>query len=314
MLKIGLDAMGGDFAPINEVKGAIEALSLSDDGFQVVLFGDKKAITGVCESVGFDSGNFIIVDCPERVLFTDSPTLAVLHKRQSSLVRGMEMLAAGEIDAFASTGNTGAMMVGCCTMLKMMQNMMRPCISVELPNISGKKSLLLDVGFNADCRPDQLLHFGWLGHVYAKSVFGITNPRVALLNIGEEKSKGTLVAKEACHLMSQVTDYHFIGNIEAGNLFTDDVADVIVTDGFTGNVFLKQAESFYDVAAKRGVNDEFINRFNYELYGGTPVLGTSSVVIIGHGRSTPRAVAHMILNAENVLKCKLIENFSIFAN
>ncbi len=314
MLKIGLDVMGGDFAPVNEVKGAIQAFTQSNGRFQMVLFGDKKAITGVCESVGFDSGNFIIVDCPEKILSSDSPTLAVMHKRHSSLVKGFEMLAAGEIDAFAGTGNTGAMMVGCSTMLKVMKDMIRPCISVELPNISGKKSLLLDVGFNADCRPDQLLQFGWLGHVYAKSVFGIANPRVALLNIGEEKSKGTLVAKEACHLMSQVTDYHFVGNIEAGNVFTDDVADVIVTDGFSGNIFLKQAESFYDVAVKRGVDDEFINRFNYELYGGTPVLGTSSVVIIGHGRSTPNAIAHMILNAENVLKCKLIENFSIFAN
>lgn len=314
MLKIGLDVMGGDFAPVNEVKGAIQALTQSNGDFQIVLFGDEKAITGVCESVGFDSGNFIIVDCPEHISAQDTPTLAIMNKRKSSLVMGLNMLSAKEIDAFASTGNTGAMMVGCCTMLKMITNVIRPCISVELPNISGKKSILLDVGFNADCRPDQLLQFGWLGHVYAKSVFGIDNPRVALLNIGAEKGKGTLVAKEACELMSHVIEYNFVGNIEADKIFTEDIADVIVTDGFSGNIVLKQAESFYDVALKRGVNDEFINRFNYELYGGTPVLGTSSVVIIGHGRSTPNAIAHMILNAENVLKCKLIENFSIFAN
>ncbi len=313
MLRIGLDAMGGDFAPVNEVKGAIEALSQSNGDLQIVLFGDKQSITGVCESVGFDSGNFIIVDCSERILFHDSPALSFAHKKNSSIVVGFEWLASGKIDAFAGTGNTGAMMVGCYSKLKLVANMVRPCIAVEMPNISGKRSILLDIGFNADCRPDQLVQFGWIGHVYAKTVFGITHPRVALLNIGEEPNKGTLVAREAYHLMSNLSDYHFIGNIEAGKFFTDDVADVVVTDGYCGNIFLKQAEAYYDIARRRGINDDFINRFNYELYGGTPVLGVSSVVIIGHGRSSAHAVARMILNAENVCKCKLIENFTIFA-
>lgn len=312
-LRIGLDAMGGDFAPDNEVSGALEALAGSGGRFQIYLFGDEKAIAGVCDRIGCSSGNFVIVHCPERITFADHPAMSVTRKTRSSLVRGFEMLASGEIDAFAGTGNTGAMMTACCTKLSLVNGVHRPCISVELPGMTGKRILLLDVGFNAECRPEQYCHFAWLGSVYAQSVMGVKAPRVALLNIGGESGKGHIVVREAYRLMSDSQDYRFIGNIEPDSLFTTDSADVVVTDGFTGNIFLKQAEGFYDIASARGIHDPYIDRFNYEEYGGTPVLGVSSTVIIGHGRSTPRAIAKMILKAENVLNCGLIEKFNIFA-
>lgn len=313
MLRIGVDAMGGDFAPDNEISGAVMALAASSGDFQIYLFGDKKAITGVLDRNGWDSGSFVVVDCPERITFSDHPATSIVRKTKSSLVRGFEMLAAGEIDAFAGTGNTGAMMMACSTILHLVRGIARPCISVELPGVSGRRILLLDVGFNADCRPDQLFNFGRLGDIYAKAVLGVAEPRIALLNIGSEAGKGNLVVREAYHLMSEAGVYNFVGNIEPDKIFTTDAADVVVTNGFTGNIFLKQAESFYDMASSRGISDPYIDRFNYENYGGTPVLGVLSAVIIGHGRSTPKAISNMILKAENVLNCGLIEKFNIFA-
>ncbi len=313
MLRIGLDAMGGDFAPDNEVAGALEALNGSGGGFEIYLLGDGNAITGACSRLGCSPGNFNIVHCSERITFSDHPALSVSRKTDSSLVRGFDMLAAGEIDAFAGTGNTGAMMTACCTRLGIVHGVHRPCISVELPGLSGRKILLLDVGFNAECRPEQYCHFAWLGSIYAKSVLGVEDPRVALLNIGGEGGKGHLVAREAYRLMAVSGDYRFVGNVEPDSLFTADCTDVVVTDGFTGNIFLKQAEGFYEIACARGIHDSYIDLFNYEEYGGTPVLGVSSTVIIGHGRSTPKAIAKMILKAENVLNCGLMEKFTIFA-
>lgn len=313
MLRIGLDAMGGDYAPGNEIAGAIKALEKSPGSFQIYLFGDYDSIAGICSRNGWDIGNFVVVNCPERITFSDHPATSVIKKTRSSIVVGFDMLAAGEIDAFAGTGNTGAMMTACCSKLSLVRGISRPCISVELPGISGRKILLLDVGFNADCRPEQLFNFGWLGSVYAGTVLGVEMPRVALLNIGTEKGKGNLVVREAYNLMAEADAYNFIGNVEPDNIFTKDCADVIVTNGFTGNIFLKQAESFYEITSSIGINNAYLERFNYENYGGTPVLGVSSPVIIGHGRSTPKAIANMILKAENVLNCGLIEKFNIFA-
>lgn len=313
MLRIGLDAMGGDFAPGNEVSGALEALERSGGRFQVYLFGDEHAIAGVCKRIGCSSGNFVIVHCPERITFADHPATAVIRKTRSSLVRGFEMLASGGIDAFAGTGNTGAMMTACCSRLKLVQGLSRPCISVELPGISGRKILLLDVGFNADCRPDQLFNFGRLGDIYARTVLGVDLPRVALLNMGSEAGKGNIVVRDAYNLMSEAGAFNFVGNVEPDVLLTKDCADVVVTNGFTGNIFLKQAESIYEIASSRGIRDPYIERFNYENYGGTPVLGAMSAVIIGHGRSTAKAISNMILKVENVLNCGLTEKFNIFA-
>ena len=308
-MKVGLDAMGGDFAPRNCILGAIDALSQVGPDCSIVLLGDKPKIEELCIEMNFDPGKFEIVHCSQLITMSENPVKAYTKKQDSSIVIGMVMLNRGEINAFASAGNTGAMLAGCVSTLKSLKGIIRPCISVEMPLISGKKTLILDVGFNTDCKPDVLYQFGVLGSIYAKEMMSISRPRVALLNIGEEEERGSMAVKEAYKLMVDSSDFDFVGNIEANQLFTGDMADVVVTDGFSGNILLKQAEGMYDMAKRVGVENEYFDRFNYENYGGTPVLGVPSPVIIGHGASTPLAISNMILQTERALNNRLTVKF-----
>ena len=309
MIRIGIDAMGGDFAPNNIILGAIEAYSYIAADTKVFLIGDEKQITEVCQHYGLDSGNFVIVHAPETIGMGEHPVKAFLKKKQSSLVVGFNMLAAGEIDVLVSAGNTGAMLAGSVQVLNNIPGIIRPCIPAQIPLADGRNMLLLDVGFNSDPRADVLYQFGIMGSIYAKAMMGIENPRVALLNIGEEAEKGNIITQEAYRIMSDSTDFNFVGNMEANLLFSGGIADVLVTDGFVGNICLKQAEGMYELVAKLGVKHPFFNRFNYETYGGTPVLGVTAPVIIGHGVSTPLAIKNMILQGEMVVKHGLIEKF-----
>jgi glycerol-3-phosphate acyltransferase PlsX len=209
------------------------------------------------------------------------------------------MLSSGKLDVFASTGNTGAMLVGSMYKLNTVPGIIRPCITSTLPAIDGSKTILLDVGSNADCKADVLYQFAVLGALYSKHVHGIENPRVALLNIGEEESKGNLLTLAAYKLLQESDEINFTGNLEGRDLFMGK-ADVIVCDGFTGNVVLKEAEGIYTLMRKRGIRDEYFDRFNYENYGGTPILGVKGNVIIGHGISNDIAVKNMVLHAYEV--------------
>jgi glycerol-3-phosphate acyltransferase PlsX len=220
-------------------------------------------------------------------------------KPNSSIAVGFDLLSKREIQAFASTGNTGAMLVGSIYKLNTIPGVIRPCITSTLPAVDGSKTILLDVGSNADCKADVLYQFAVLGNLYAKHVHGIDSPRVALLNIGEEESKGNLLTIATYKLMAESDEINFTGNIEGRDLFTGQ-ADVIVCDGFTGNVALKQAEGIYTLMRKRGLRDEYFDRFNYENYGGTPILGVKGNVIIGHGISNNIAVKNMILHSFEV--------------
>jgi glycerol-3-phosphate acyltransferase PlsX len=237
----------------------------------------------------------------------DHPTRAIPQKPNSSIAVGFDLLSKHEIDAFASTGNTGAMLVGAIYKINTIPGIIRPCITSTLPAIDGSKSILLDVGSNADCKADVLYQFAVLGALYAKKVYGVENPKVALLNIGEEESKGNLLTLAAHKLMAESDDINFIGNIEGRDLFFGK-ADVIVCDGFTGNVVLKEAEGIYTLMKKRGINDEYFDRFNYENYGGTPILGVKGNVIIGHGISNDIAVKNMILHSYEVAKSGLAKS------
>ena len=212
----------------------------------------------------------------------------------------------GNLDAFSSCGNSGAMLVGAMYTIKAISGVIRPCITTAFPKESGGFNLLLDVGTNADCKPDVLYQFAILGKLFAENVFGIANPKVGLLNIGEEPEKGNLVAQAAHAMMKDSKDFNFVGNVEGRNIFSDD-ADVIVCEGFTGNVVLKFAEAFYSKIKKRGIDDEYFNRFNYELYGGTPILGVNGNVVIGHGISSPLAIKNMLLLSYNVAQARLPE-------
>ena len=308
MIKIGIDAMGGDYAPENVILGAIEAYSyLDNDANKIYLIGNKNKITEVCHHYGIDSGNFVIIDAPEVIEMGEHPVKAYLKKQDSSMNIGFKLLAKNEIDVFASAGNTGAMLMGTVHSLKTLPGVIRPSISAMIPLANGKNMLMLDVGFNSDTRADVLYQFAILGSIYARTMMGIENPRVALLNIGEEEEKGNMLTKEAYQIMTGSPDFNFIGNMEANTLFNGGIADVLVTDGYVGNICLKQAEGMYALVAKLGVNHPFLNRFNYENYGGTPVLGISAPVIIGHGASTPLAIKNMILQAHLTVKNGLVE-------
>lgn len=307
MIRIGVDAMGGDYAPENVILGVIDAYSYLDSETKIFLVGDQEKITEVCRHYGLDSGNFVVIHASQTIGMGEHPVKSYLQKSDSSINVGFNKLLEGGIDAFASAGSTGAMLMGCVRTLKTLKGLLRPCISAQIPLANGKNMLILDVGLNTETKPKMLYQFGIIGSIYAKTMMGIANPRVALLNIGEEREKGTLVAQEAYRMMESSEDLNFVGNMEANSLFSGGIADVLVTDGFVGNVCLKQTESMYEMFSKLGVNHPFLSRFNYEYYGGTPVLGVTAPVVIGHGASTPLAIRNMILEAEKSVKNKLVE-------
>lgn len=298
-MKIGLDISGGDFAPDVNLDGALLAYNELPKDSRLVLIGDESVIRDGLKNRGVSHDFFDIIHAPDVITFHDHPTRAIPKKPNSSIAIGFDLLAKGELSVFASTGNTGAMLVGSMYKLNTIPGIIRPCITSTLPAINGEKTILLDVGSNADCKVDVLYQFAVLGSVYAKSVYGIENPRIALLNIGEEDSKGNLLTIAAHKMLSESDEINFTGNIEGRDIFTGK-ADVIVCDGFTGNIVLKEAEGIYTLMKKRGIKDEYFDRFNYENYGGTPILGVKGNVIIGHGISNDIAVKNMILLANEV--------------
>lgn len=298
-MKIGIDVLGGDFAPDANLQGACLANKELPSETRITLIGDQEQILSGLSLLNENPSDFDIVHAPDVITMNDHPTRAIPQKPNSSIAVGFDLLAKGEIDAFASTGNTGAMLVGAIYKINTIPGIIRPCITSTLPNIDGSKSIILDVGSNADCKADVLLQFAELGGLYATYVFGVEKPRIALLNIGEEPSKGNLLTQAAHKLMEDADTINFIGNIEGRDLFSGK-ADVIVCDGFTGNVVLKEAEGIYTLMRKRGIRDEYFDRFNYENYGGTPILGVKGNVIIGHGISNNIAVKNMILHAWEV--------------
>lgn len=306
MLRIGVDAMGGDFAPVQVILGAAEAVQQLSGLATIVLLGDADKITGICRENGIDPGIFVIYPCKQVVQMHEQPVIAYKQKPDSSMARGFELLAKGELGAFASAGNTGAMLVGSVTTVGTLTGVFRPCISVEIPLLTGGNMLLLDVGFNTDSKADVLFQFAELGTIYAKTIMGIHNPRVALLNIGEEAEKGNMVAREAYQMMADSPDLNFVGNMEANHLYDGARADVLVCDGFVGNICLKQSEALYSVCRQLGLNRSFLKQFNYEEYGGTPVLGVKAPVVIGHGASTPKAITRMIYKAYEVAHSGLV--------
>jgi glycerol-3-phosphate acyltransferase PlsX len=303
-MKIGIDILGGDFAPDANIKGALLALSELPADARLVLIGDEENIKSQLGSLNADVNSFDIIHAPDVITMHDHPTRAIPQKPYSSIAVGFDLLAKKDIQAFASTGNTGAMLVGSIYKINTIPGIIRPCITSAVPAIDGSTSILLDVGSNADCKADVLYQFAVLGSLYVKTVFGKESPRVALLNIGEEDSKGNLLTVAAHKLMAESDEINFIGNIEGRDIFFAK-ADVIVCDGFTGNVVLKEAEGIYTLMKMRGIKDAYFDRFNYENYGGTPVLGVKGNVIIGHGISNDIAVKNMILHAHEVAKSGL---------
>jgi glycerol-3-phosphate acyltransferase PlsX len=299
-MKIGLDVLGGDYAPQSTIQGAIAAQKVLQDDQQIVLFGDEEEIKKSIVASGGDTTLFEYVHAPENISMHDHPTKAITQKPNSSVAKGFELLKNGAIDSFASAGNTGAMLVGAMFSVKTIPGVLRPAIATNVPKLKSGYGILLDVGANADCKPEMLNQFALLGSLYAEHVQGIRAPRVSLLNIGEEEEKGNILTIATYPLLKSNTKINFIGNAEGRDLFTD-LADVYVCDGYTGNVVLKLAESFYVVTLKKGFKDEFFDRFNYEQYGGSPILGVNAPVIIGHGISSPEAIKNMVLQSREMI-------------
>lgn len=305
-MKIGLDIMGGDFAPQATLLGAIAAHKLLKPDEKLVLIGDKDVAEAILREQNYSPDHFEYVHTTEVIGMGEHPTKAVVQKPNSSISLGFKLLKEGAIDAFSSAGNSGAMLVGAMFSVKTIPGVLRPAITAIIPQLKGTLSVLVDVGANADCKPEYLPQFGVLGSLFAEYVYNMPNPRVALMNIGEEEEKGNLLCQAAYPLMKENKHINFVGNIEGRTAF-EDHAEVIVCDGFTGNVVLKLAESFYEVSAVRGIKDAFIDMFNYEQYGGSPILGVNAPVLVGHGISSPEAIKNMVMLSKNMVESGLIE-------
>jgi glycerol-3-phosphate acyltransferase PlsX len=305
-MKIGLDMMGGDFAPLEAIKGVKIYQNEHPEPGHIVMIGDQEQILPLANEYGIDPSSYTIVHASQVIDMHEHPTKALKEKTNSSIAIGFQMLATGKVDAFISAGNTGAMMVGSLFSIKPIEGVLRPTIGAYLPRENGRMGWLVDVGINADCKPENLMQFGILGSLFVKYVWNIDNPRVALLNLGEEEGKGNILTQAAYPLLKNCGKINFVGNVEGRDIFLDK-SDVIVCEGFTGNVILKMAESIYDITQRRNIKDEYFDKFHFEQYGGVPVLGVAKPVIIGHGISEGPAFNNMIHMAEKMISTDLLE-------
>ncbi len=297
--------MGGDYAPAEAVKGVLAVSSQLAADEILVLIGDEEKIKAEFKAQGADAAKYKIVNATEVIEMGEHPTKALTQKPNSSIAIGFYLLKEGKIDAFAGAGNTGAMMVGTMFSVKTIEGISRPCISTIVPKESGKLGVLLDVGANADVKPEHLSQFAILGSVYCENILKVENPKVGLMNLGEEEGKGTLVLQAAYPILKENKHINFVGNIEGRDLFNEK-ADVIVCDGYMGNVILKLCESIYEMMLRQGLNNDYFEGFNYENYGGQPILGANAPVIIGHGISNSKAFKNMLLLARDMVKSDVV--------
>lgn len=303
-LNIGLDIAGGDFAPGCNLEGASLALAEFGERLHLTLFGPEQQIREGISALGIPDAAYTVVDAPEVIEMGESPIKAFMSKPNSSISLGFKYLKEGKIDGFASAGNTGAMFGGAVVSLGTVVENIRPCLMTYVPKPSGRDGIILDIGASADSKPENLYQFAVLGSTFAEHISHISNPRVGLMNIGEEPEKGNELVKAAYKLMVDTKDFNFIGNVEGHDLFRDK-ADVFVCNGFTGNIIVKLCESWYHISRKFGFNNEFLERFNFENQGGSPVLGVNGAVVIGHGISNGKAIKNMIGLTMNVVENKL---------
>ena len=329
MLKIGIDAMGGDFAPEVAVEGAIMALNKIGKDSRIVLFGDEKRILELLKSHNCPADKFDIVATTEVIEMGDHPAKSFIAKKDSSMTVGFRHLVEGKIDGFASAGSTGAMMVGCMQVVKPIKGVIRPVISTLIPIVMNRRGLMLDVGLNVDAKPDVLAQYGLLGSIFAEAVLGIEKPRIGLLNIGEEEGKGNAQAKATYELLKEQKNINFVGNVESSYILTGKYCDVVVCDGFVGNVILKIAEAMYRIntrlnpfkpwllkllrpvlepmCPKLYYHMNFWNALNYESVGGTIVIGVNAPVMIGHGGSSAKAICSMICTMERNIESRVCD-------
>ena len=310
--------MGGDFAPHHVIEGALDALRESENRFEVIFVGPEKIITDELKQFSHAGLACHVVDAPEVVGMHDSATSALKQKKNSSIAIGMMLHRDGGAEAFVSAGHSGAMMSTSTLVLGRLEGISRPTIGAFLPSEQGI-CLLVDAGANVDCKPHHLFEFAQMGSIYIREMFGTQRPTVGLLNIGEESTKGNDVVRGAHKLLGQ-SALNFVGNIEGRDILQGK-AQVVVCDGFVGNILLKFGESvpgFLKIRLRQFSGKSMFTRMaglmmrstlrsalkslDYEEYGGVPVLGVKGVSIIGHGKSTPKAVKNMIFRAEEMVR------------
>lgn len=313
--------MGGDYAPHNVIAGAIDALRETNNRFEVLFVGPQSIVNAELSPVQYNGFTYQVIDASQVVDMHDSAIAALKQKRNSSITVGLALHKEGRADAFVSAGHSGAVMSTSTLILGRIEGIGRPTIGAFFPSERGV-CLLLDAGANVDCKPQHLYEFAVMGSIYTSEMFHVKNPTVGLLNIGEEESKGNEVVKEA-HKLLQQSNLNFIGNVEGRDILQGK-AHVVVCDGFVGNVMLKFGESipgFFKSRMKQVMKKSLLMKLvgaltrstlraalksmDYEEYGGVPILGVNGVSIIGHGKSTPKAIKNMVLKAEEMVQKKI---------
>lgn len=285
--------MGGDFAPDAVIAGILLAQKELLPHQSLVLFGPQSLIESKLAEKGVPASAFEIIDCPDTIEMAASPVKSIMEKTESSLVKGFDYLKEDKIQGFASAGNTGAMLVGSVLKLGVVRENLRPCLISHVPQVNGGTAILSDVGANADCKPENLVDFAILSSCYAEFVLEIKNPRVGLINIGEEPEKGNALTITTNQLLSKIESLNFIGNIESRHTFTNH-SDVLICSGFVGNVMIKLAEGLYEIFLRSGIKSPFLDSMNYESHGGSPILGVPKPVVVAHGISNDNAIKNMI--------------------
>ena len=318
--KIIVDSMGGDYAPQNAVVGAIEA-SIQNPGFDLFLVGKEKEISRVIAERNLSFDNSRIINAEEIIEMGDSPTEAIKKKPNSSIVVGARYVREKKAHAFVSAGNTGAMMAASTLIMGRIPNVGRPTIGAEIPNTHGT-CFLFDVGAGKDAKPNHLFEYAVMGTIYARDLGSVANPQVGILSMGEEESKGNEITTAAFKLLKQ-SKLNFIGNVEGRDILTGKV-DVVVCDGFIGNILLKFGESVpkllkhllkktaeknlidkIKIGLFKGTLKRALKDLDYQEHGGVPLLGVNGISIIGHGASTPKAIKNMVFRAYDMYKKNL---------
>ena len=328
IVSIVLDAMGGDFSPRNEVAGAVEAIKAAPNRIKVILVGMRDEIVSELGRLGESNNSSIeVVGASQVIGMEDEPVAALRQKKDSSIVKGFDILRDGFAEAFVSAGNTGAVMSGATLLLGRIPGISRPTIGSQFPRPDGGFTLVLDVGATVDSKAIHLREYAIMGSIYSEYLLGRKNPTVGLMSVGEERGKGNELVFDATPLLEK-SGVNFVGNVEGRDVLKSTV-DVIVCDGFVGNVILKFAESFLPAlrgriqkyAAKGVLNKikagitasvlrESLKDFDYQEHGGVPLLGVRGVTIIGHGRSTPKAIKNMILKAEEMVRNSIVQKIT----
>ncbi|MEC9486981.1 MAG: phosphate acyltransferase PlsX [Prosthecochloris sp.] len=335
MLRFAVDAMGGDNAPACVVDGVIEALREKENRFEILLIGQEEQVQPLLDRQDIGNLNLRFIHAPEVITMHDVPAIAVKTKQESSLVSGLKLCKAGKADAFVSAGNTGAQMAASLFVLGRLPGVMRPTIAAYFPRLQDGLTNVVDVGANVDCKPEHLVQFAEMLTIYQRDAAGIEKPLTGLLNIGEEENKGPEFLKQA-HAMLRDADrngrINFIGNIEGNDILLAK-ANIVVCDGLVGNTMLKFGESIpsflasifkpsiqklvasgkLDHQAAEVASDAFMQMFqpfDVEKFGGVPFLGVNGISIVGHGRSSARAIKNMISMAEHMIENKVNQHIA----